>query len=572
MNSSKTYSLILIITILLMNTLCHAEIIFSDNFDSQPDWNSSQDPNLLNHWDEVLSQNRGGAYEALYISTNGENGSQGKGVVQYWDSTTGYSYAQDNWLIKNNIHFPNEWYLGYWFQHDPEWDWGGVSSLKLLKVHFNDGSTWDIYATNFCAACPEWRVPSGAGFSWCTDDAGRNWAGSWNDLGGQWHYFIWHFNHSEGILELTVDGINAMKTDYSTSYPGSGWDSGYGISFGGNISNGGGGKNEMWTKYDDIIIATSLNEVTEFLGVTPAGNTDPPSTGEDDHGDTTDYENVTILLSESFDDPNLGNRGWYDSAVDSVTVVNDQDRPGKVLEVEYELGSVTSTMNGSMRHLFNDSSELTFRYFVKYDTNWLWNNLGYGPHEFYFLSNADHAWKGPAQSHFTSYVETVGSYLRLAFQDALNIDTANINRDLTNLTEDRAVFGCNGDSDGYSGLCYQSNGAWINTKIFDSSTTLTTGAWHSIQISMKLNSFENGVAIADGKLKLFVDNIVSIDLSNILFKTSSNNFLINQILFGPYFHNGAINNQKFWLDDLLIIDKFIDSPINTETPQNLSSE
>ena len=273
-------TLLVAVCVLLTTSAASAEVLFGDHFDSQPNWNFSQDGRLLSGWSEAQGQNRGGNYEVGYISSAGAHGGSGKGFIQYWDKTTGYSYAQDCWLIKRGISFPDEWYLGYWLQHDPNWDWGGVSSLKLLKVHFNNGATWDIYATNFCAGCPDWRVPGGCGFSWCTDEWGRNWAGCWNDLGTAWHHFIWHFRHSTGTLELYVDGQLAMKTSYGTAFPGSGWDSGYGISFGGNITNGGGGVNEMWTKYDDVVIATTRQEVEAFLGVEGGdpGDTAPPST------------------------------------------------------------------------------------------------------------------------------------------------------------------------------------------------------------------------------------------------------------------------------------------------------
>lgn len=281
MNKISMLTRSICILYIMVSAVASAEVIFSDNFDAQPDWNSSMDASQLLKWDEKMAENRGGQYEASYISSDGAYGGQGKGFIQYWDEASGYSYAQDNWLMKNNVNFPNEWYLGYWFQHDPEWDWGSVGSLKLLKVHFNTGATWDIYATNFCAACPDWQVPSGSGYSWCTDDAGRNWAGSWNALNGEWHYFVWRFNHSAGTISLTIDGVNAMETNYQTDYPGSGWDSEYGISFGGNISNGGGGKNEMWTKYDNIIIATTVQEVEDFLnadgGVTSPAPVSVPS-------------------------------------------------------------------------------------------------------------------------------------------------------------------------------------------------------------------------------------------------------------------------------------------------------
>lgn len=58
-----------------------------------------------------------------------------------------------------------------------------------------------------------------------------------------------------------------MATNYPTAFPGTGWDSTYGISFGGNITDGGGGVAEQWTKYDDIVIATTKSEIEHFLGV-----------------------------------------------------------------------------------------------------------------------------------------------------------------------------------------------------------------------------------------------------------------------------------------------------------------
>jgi hypothetical protein len=252
-----------------------AAIIFSDNFDSQPDWNMSQSASLLSGWSDKMEENRGGSYEVGYISSTGAHGGSGKGFVQYWDQAGGYGYAQDSWLMKSNLNFTDDWYLGYWFQHDPNWDWGSVASLKLLKVHFDNGETWDIFWTNFCSGCPSWNVPAGTGFSMCTDDWGRNWGGSWNVLGSDWHYFVWHFKHSTGTLELSIDGADAMKTAYTTSYPGTGWDSAYGFSFGGNITNGGGGVNEMWTKYDDVVLATSKVEVENFLGINSVDITAP---------------------------------------------------------------------------------------------------------------------------------------------------------------------------------------------------------------------------------------------------------------------------------------------------------
>lgn len=263
----------------------YADILFSDNFDDQEDWNMSQSSSLLTGgWTQKLGQNRGGNFEVGYINATGAHGGSGKGFVQYWDRTGQYGSAQDCWLSISPFNWPNEWYFGYWLQFDPNWNWNGpdqqISSFKLWKIHFNNGENWGVGWQNFFAYCPAaswsppYNPPPGCGHALATDEGGRNWAGCWNDLGGEWHYYIWHVNHSTGFLGVTIDGVDVMQTQNATDFPGTGWDSGYGLSFGGNVTDGGGGISEMWSKYDDVVIATTLAEVEEFLGVD--GNPDPP--------------------------------------------------------------------------------------------------------------------------------------------------------------------------------------------------------------------------------------------------------------------------------------------------------
>jgi len=261
-----------------------AEIIFSDHFDNQPEWDMTQSSSLLSGWTSKLGQNRGGNFEVGYINAIGAHGGSGKGFVQYWDRTGEYGYAQDCWLSVSPVNYPNEFFIGYWFQFDPNWGWAGpdqmIAALKLWKIHFNNGENWGVGWGTFCYQCFDapWQgapygPPPGCGYALCTTE-GQNWAGCYNALGGEWHYFIWHINHSAGFANLTIDGEDAMQTSNPTAFEGTGWDSGYGISFGGNVTDGGGSVNEMWTKYDDVIIATTLTEVEEFLGVD--GSPDPP--------------------------------------------------------------------------------------------------------------------------------------------------------------------------------------------------------------------------------------------------------------------------------------------------------
>jgi hypothetical protein len=141
-----------------------------------------------------------------------------------------------------------------------------------MKLHFDNGTTWDIgwHSSDYGMTTP--YTPPGGGLAIGTDAYGDNWFCSWTDIDdGDWHTFVWHMKHSTGVLELFVDGVDAALTTKSTAYVGTGWDdgseSGYAISFGGNIENGGGGVSEMWDKYDDVCIGTTRAKVEEYLGI-----------------------------------------------------------------------------------------------------------------------------------------------------------------------------------------------------------------------------------------------------------------------------------------------------------------
>lgn len=242
------------------------EIIFGDHFDDSPDWNSNQyPPTLPQNWPQVLMDDIT-ATAVGTIDSNGSAHATGKGITQRWAYRESSGNAQNCSFDKTNLNFPDEFYLGYNFRVDPNWNWAAANSLKIMKIHFNDNTTWDIYWTNFCAGCPSWNVPSGCGFSICTDYYGRNWFGCWNSIAdGEWHRFIWHVKHSTGTLELFVDGEDAARTSYDTDFPGTGFDSVYGLHIGGNLSGSGAGLDNMWTMYDDICVGTTYEVVDSFL-------------------------------------------------------------------------------------------------------------------------------------------------------------------------------------------------------------------------------------------------------------------------------------------------------------------
>ncbi|MBK8006921.1 MAG: hypothetical protein IPK12_24460 [Gemmatimonadetes bacterium] len=141
-------------------------------------------------------------------------------------------------------------------------------------------------------------------------------------------------------------------------------------------------------------------------------------------------------------------------------------------------GSATAVQGGSLRHKFTGTDRVFLRYWVKYSSaNWVGFGVSYHPHEFHFTTNADGDWIPPrprtSRRTWSTASPGGGRRPRLSLQDALNIDAAHVNQDLTNVTEARVPQGCNGNSDGYATGCYQSGGQWRNEKIF----TATQPSW-----------------------------------------------------------------------------------------------
>lgn len=285
------HRLYIILLMFFVPVYAEASIIFSDNFNWEENWDSSQAATVLqtHDWGGFSAQNRGGDFEAAYVNELGARG-PGKGFIQYWDQTTDYEYAQDIWLSLRSsliphptlqpIVFPDEYFIGYWFKVDPEWDWGGITSYKIIKTNYADGTTWDIvWGHQFLAYCGDswcsvdgsyWTGDPNCIASISTDDSVREVTGCWSDVNdGQWHSFIWHMNHPARTLSLSIDGIDASQmspsTLYSDTYAGGIGTERWGI--GGNVTNGGGGKDEMWSAFDDFIIATTQDEIESFWSV-----------------------------------------------------------------------------------------------------------------------------------------------------------------------------------------------------------------------------------------------------------------------------------------------------------------
>lgn len=269
-----------------------------------------------------------------------------------------------------------------------------------------------------------------------------------------------------------------------------------------------------------------------------------------------------VLLQEDFEDNNFSSRSWYDNTDLLLSTAEHIDGSTSSVEFHFLEGATMPTSGGTIRKKFTETDEVYVSYYVKYSSNWEGSNKSYHPHEFYLLTNLNSDWKGPASSHLTAYIEQNEGVPLLAIQDSENINEAQIGIDLTEVTENRAVAGCNGDSDGYGdGSCYSVGDAHRNGKYWragsvyfqDTPGTYYKNDWHHVEAYFKLNSISGGTSVANGQLNYWFDGNLIISHNDVILRTAQNeNMKFNQFLIGPWIGDGSPVDQTMWVDDLTI--------------------
>jgi len=279
---------------------------------------------------------------------------------------------------------------------------------------------------------------------------------------------------------------------------------------------------------------------------------------------------VPLPFQETFEDAGLASRGWYDSTTLKLSA-QEHLPAGSRSAAEYHFpkgAKVPEQSGGSLRKKFAESDSVYLGFYIKHSSNWAGSGMPYHPHEFYFLTNKDggeckdHC--GPSVTHLTVYVEENGGKPSLEIQDVLNIDQSRIGKDLSAITEQRSVAGCNGYShaDGAGPEdCYRHKGGYRNDKTWrtdkayfqDKPGPYYKGDWHHIEAFFKLNSIVNGKGIADGVLEYWYDGTLLISHHNVLFRTGQQpDMKFNQLIIAPYIGDGSPVDQTLWIDDLTV--------------------
>jgi hypothetical protein len=278
----------------------------------------------------------------------------------------------------------------------------------------------------------------------------------------------------------------------------------------------------------------------------------------------------TVLFTENFEDTNFASRGWYDLPSGGITSLSSTDHIAgstSSLQLNFLQGGTSPNPKASGRHLFTPTNTVYLRYWVKHSTNWVGSGQTYHPHEFYFMTTEEDQYVSPAWNHLTMYVEenvmSDGAHAILNSQDAQNIDVNHINQDLTNVTENRAISGCNGNPDNTSEItCYTDGTYWYNGKTWRSSQAVFVNAagpnykgdWHKVEAYFQLNSIVGGIGQTDGVAQYWVDGVLVIDRHKLMFRTGAHPTMqFNQVLMAPYIGDGSPIAQTLWFDDMVVM-------------------
>ena len=325
----------------------------------------------------------------------------------------------------------------------------------------------------------------------------------------------------------------------------------------------------LWSS-DSVLIAT-IDQSGLVTGVSTGVTQVTVSTGAvSDTADVTVSSNppqATIFFTEDFEDVNFGSRGFYDNT--SLTITSAEAHSGSSsLEVMFVQGATNPAWGLGTRHLFTETESVYLSYWVKYSTNWVGSGQSFHPHEFYFFTSEDGQFVSPAFNRLTAYVEhnyQSGGIPVLALQDAANIDVANVNVDLTGITETRSVAGCNGDTDGFVTSCFaQGGGLYNNTKRWIANQPTFTDApgvgfkndWHFVEAFFQLNSIQNGIGLTDGIVRYWFDGTLVIEHQNVLLRTGAHPTMkFNQFLIGPFIGVGSPTTQTAWFDEVRVADR-----------------
>ena len=84
-------------------------------------------------------------------------------------------------------------------------------------------------------------------------------------------------------------------------------------------------------------------------------------------------------------------------------------------------------------------------------------------------------------------------------------------------------------------------------------TDATKVTWNKVGAYFQLNSINNGVGVADGIIRYWLNDVLMMEHTGVLFRTGQHPTMrFNQVLLKPYIGDGSPVGQTIWYDDLTL--------------------
>lgn len=574
------------------------------------DWLSYSAALSCDGFEKNLSTTIGGHYEEITAAANYPGGAGGKGQ-RHWvgDGTnvnTGGTYLTFN-SSQNNIWI--RWYIRY--QSGFKWSGGAPQYQKL--IYFDDGAGKSYLGPYY----DEFRLyAQGSQIMPVSTNGGWPAMYPSRVSDGSWHCMEIHINPSgtsNGVLQYWLDGqlkLDARNLNINSGAALRGFElmsNQYSPANGGyyyididdiEISNSGyigpiSGSTPIATAPVNGVCGssngqsfTSLSSASPNLCLTGTvasfSGSGPWTWGCNGSGGGTSTSSTAcsalltstttsapappdvLLFSESFENNSYASRGWYDNTSHGTIVSGGQS--GNALQWSWGSAATTPTNGGSMRMQFAPTDSLYLSYYVKFQTGWRGSQKAYHPHMLYVLSDLDNAasaYSPLANNYLQTYVEflsDVGSPYtirpQLAIQDQKRVNTSSGTppNNLTAVTENRSVAYCNTPvSAGATGTCYADNPYYSANTWKASTASISTNAWHHVEVYLKMNTISGGKGQANGLMQEWIDGVQVINRSDVLYRTAQDaTKKWAQFVLAPYIGDGSPIAQSMWLDELKV--------------------
>jgi hypothetical protein len=264
----------------------------------------------------------------------------------------------------------------------------------------------------------------------------------------------------------------------------------------------------------------------------------------------------TLLFSEGFDDTDIASRGWFDGSSFNLDTSMKNSGAG-CMKWTWAQGATSPTRSLTIRHDFTATEELRLSFYWRFNSDWVGSGQSYQPHLLYILSDLDNNWGALADNYLDTYIEVNNLTPGINIQDNLNINTNPTPPWATTLgTENRSVGGCNGyatgSDSGTQHSCYNSGG-WYNDTEWRGTVNFVKGSWRHVEVYLKMNSIAGGIAQPDGIMQEWIDGMLTINKSNIIYRTGHHPTMKwATFVIAPYIGDGSPQTQTMWMDDLSV--------------------